>query len=71
MSTDNGIRLRTEVLEHGIHLDAIVARVEEATVRFGLKDLLAFHSSGLTENDIQAAVGIVQSALVAWIGAKL
>jgi hypothetical protein len=68
---ENGLLLHTEVGEHDLHLDAITARTREAGIRLGLRDLAAYHSSGITEADIQAAIGIIQQVLLANIGGKL
>ncbi|MDB5553455.1 MAG: hypothetical protein JWL86_3439 [Rhizobium sp.] len=70
-SLENGLVLRTEIQEHDLHLDSIVARTREAGMRLGLRDLLAFHSSGITDADIQAAIGIIQQAILINISGKL
>jgi hypothetical protein len=64
---DNSIRLRQELEEHDLHLDGLAARVDEAEIRLGLGDLLAFHRSGITDEDIQAAIGLLQTAALSII----
>ena len=66
-SLENGLVLRTEVREHDLHLDAIAARTREAGIRLGLRDLVAYHSSGITNEDIQSVLGVIQQALLASI----
>ena len=68
LGEEHAVRLRGEVDEHNLHLDAVVARAEEASLRYGARDLLAFHSTGITEADLQVVIGAVHSALLAWIG---
>jgi hypothetical protein len=70
-SLENGLVLRTEIQEHDLHLDAIAARTREAGMRLGLRDLLAYHSSGITDADIQAAIGLMQQAILINICRKL
>ncbi len=69
-ATANSLFLRKEIQEHDIFLDGILYRAQEADIRLRLGDQLAFHSSGITDADIQAVVGIIQTGLLAWIGAK-
>jgi hypothetical protein len=65
------VRLRSELEEHALHLQALRARASEADIRLGLRDQVAFHSSGITDEDIQAAIGITQSILLGIIGSKI
>ena len=67
---DNGHFLLRELKEHNLHVDGIVARAEEADLRLGLGDQYAFHSSGITDADLQTAFSIVQSVLLGWIGSN-
>jgi hypothetical protein len=66
LSEDNVIRLRTELAEHDLHLDALEARIHESAYRLTLTDLKAFHSSGITDADIKTVAG----GLLAYIAAK-
>ena len=65
MSEENVIRLRTELAEHDLQLDAIEGRIQEAGYRLTLGDLKAFHSSGITDADIKsletAFLGVIMS----------
>ena len=70
-SLENGLVLRTELQEHDLHLDAIASRTHEAGLRLGLRDLVAFHSTGVTEGDIQAAIGIVQQLFLYQVKKKI
>jgi hypothetical protein len=65
---DNELFLLRELKEHNLHVDGVIARADEADIRLGLGDQYAFHSSGITDADIQTAFSIVQSIFLAWIG---
>jgi hypothetical protein len=71
LSEENGLRLRTDLQEHDLHADIIIARAQESGLRIGLQELLAFHSSGITDADLQAAIGIVQQVFLARISSRL
>jgi hypothetical protein len=60
----NGVRLRTEIIEHEIHVDRVVAGAKESPIRYGLGELLAYHSTGVTDADIQNALALTQNVLL-------
>jgi hypothetical protein len=66
MSEENVIRVRTELAEHDLQLDAIEGRIQEAGFRLTLGDLKAFHSSGITDADIKS----LEAAFLGVIAAK-
>jgi hypothetical protein len=71
LAFDNRIRLSHEITEHELHLDGVAARAEEAGLTLALADTAAFHGSGITQADLQAFFGVIQSALLAYIGGKI
>jgi len=64
LSLANGIQLRMELEEHDLNLDGVIARVQEAGLRLGIQQVLAFHATGITDADLQAAIAIVQDYLL-------
>jgi hypothetical protein len=70
-ATESSVRLRAELEEHDIHLDGLQARVDEAELRLGLGDVLAFHQTGITDEDLQAGIGILQSTFLAIIAGRI
>ena len=69
-ANENGHFLLRELKEHNLHVDAVLARAEEADIRLGFGDQVAFHSSGITDADLQTAFSIVQNVLLGWIGSN-
>jgi hypothetical protein len=61
---ENGVRLRTEVAEHDLQLDHVVSRATEAGIRYSLRELVAFHTSGITEDDLRAVIGFIHNGLL-------
>jgi hypothetical protein len=62
--------LEREIKEHDILLDGVESRVKEAEIRLRLGDVSAFHSSGITEQDLLFIVNLAETAGVYYIGAK-
>jgi hypothetical protein len=51
---ENTVRLRGELGEHALHMDALESRVKEASFRLTLGDIRAYHGTGITDNDLRA-----------------
>ena len=68
MAASHSIDLVTEVQEHGVRVEDIVVSSTEAEIAFWLERLDAFHSTGLTQQDLELFVNLVQQGLLAWIG---
>jgi hypothetical protein len=66
LSSDNTIRLSSEVSEHRVRLDTYEARVQEARHRLALGDQKAFHGTGITDEDLQW----INRLLLGWIGIR-
>ncbi|MFT3685710.1 MAG: hypothetical protein QM783_12415 [Phycisphaerales bacterium] len=69
-AAENTIALVSEVEEHSVHLDDLLTTGVELDIRYSLDELMAFHSSGVTDEDLQVLISTVQSGLLAWIGAR-
>jgi len=67
-ANENAILLGAEATEHDIHLQNLRFGLDEFTIGYELKNLLAFHQGGLTATDMQNALNLVQSGLLTWIG---
>jgi hypothetical protein len=65
------ILLIAEVREHEVQLDQIVVTVVEQEIRLGLGELVAFHSSGITQEDMRLLLTMIQQGLLAWIGTRV
>jgi hypothetical protein len=68
ISEENVARLHAELASHDIRLDTLKTRVEEAGYRLTLGDLKAFHTSGVTDQDIQTIADVFANGFLAWIG---
>ncbi len=68
ISEENVVRLHAELASHDIRLDTLKTRVEEAGYRLTLGDLKAFHTSGITDQDIQTVADVFANGFLAWIG---
>jgi hypothetical protein len=71
ISEENVVRLRAELASHDIRLDTLKTRVEEAGYRLTLGDLKAFHTSGITDQDIQTIADVFANGFLAWIGRRV
>ena len=67
-ANENSIELIGEVQEHAIHVDNIVVAGVEAEIGYDLDRLVTFHSSGITQKDMDLLIGMIQSGLLIWIG---
>jgi hypothetical protein len=66
-SSDDALRLETELREHSLLLDGIEAELKEAEYGHTLNQLLAYHSGGLTANDFSA---VAQDAALVFIAVQ-
>lgn len=71
LSDQNGLALYTELEEHNLNIDGVISRIHEAGLRVGLQEMLAFHSSGVTEADVETVLGTVRTVLLQRINSKL
>ena len=67
---ENHSFLSKEMREHEIHVNGILDSAQESEINLILSDQLAYHSSGVTAQDIQTALGLVESGVLVWIGSK-
>jgi hypothetical protein len=58
------IRLRTEIAEHDLYIDAIISRVHEAGLRSSLRELAVYHASGITDQDILCFLSVIQTTFL-------
>lgn len=66
----NSIALLGEVREHSARLDDIGTTGVELEIRYHMDELVAFHSTGLTDQNLQNLVGAVQQGILIWIGSE-
>ena len=67
-AAENSIALIGEVQEHTIRVDDVLVTSVEREIRYRLDDLIAFHASGITQEDLDTVARFVQAGLLAWIG---
>lgn len=70
-AAENQIFLIAEVQEHDIRLDHVVIASVEQELKLGISELVAFHSTGITDDDIRLVASVVQNGLLTWIGLEV
>lgn len=62
--------LVAEMKQHSVTLDGLELQPEEANIRLQLGNSVAFHSTGITDADIQSLVTALQTGALGYISAK-
>jgi hypothetical protein len=65
------VMLVNEMKEHSVTLDGLELQPAEANIRLQLADSVAFHSTGITDADIQWIVSTLGAGPVGYIAAKV